>query len=150
MKTAQLPKVYLYRRIVLAKLFIDEHFGDPIDLTEIAGEASFSKFHFIRQFKNIYGKTPHQYLIGVRVEKAMTILKANKGVSETCYEVGFESLGSFTVLFKKLVGLTPSAYLSQQQKIKAQIFRFPLKFIPGCFAEKRGWKENSNFQEISH
>src|SRR5262245_3329885 len=106
-----MSNAYIYRRIVLAKLFMDEHFAKPINLGEIANESFFSKFHFIRRFKKIYGKTPHQYLISVRVEKAMLLLRANVPVSETCYEVGFESLGSFTVLFKKLVGLTPSAYL---------------------------------------
>jgi len=66
----QYPKVYLYRRIVQAKLFIDRHFAEKIDLTNIAEEATFSKFHFIRLFKKVYGKPPHQYLISVRVEKA--------------------------------------------------------------------------------
>jgi AraC-like DNA-binding protein len=148
MGTVLLPKIYLYRRIVMAKLFIDKHFADSIDLGKIAGEAFFSKFHFIRLFKKIYGKTPHQYLITVRIENAMQLLKANVPVTETCYNVGFESLGSFTALFKKLVGLTPSAYLLQQQQIRTQIYKTPLKFIPGCFAENRGWTKNSNFQEM--
>lgn len=65
----QPPKIYLYRRIVLAKLFIDEHYAEDIDLDAIAGEASFSKFHFIRLFKMAYGKTPHQYLTRVRIEQ---------------------------------------------------------------------------------
>ena len=71
----QYPKIYLYRRIVQAKLFIDEHFGNNIDLDNIADEAYFSKFHFIRLFKTIYNKTPHQYLTIVRIEKAKMLLK---------------------------------------------------------------------------
>ena len=63
------PKVYLYRRIVYAKLFIDTHFAENIDLDNIADEAFFSKFHFIRVFKDIYKKTPHQYLSFVRIER---------------------------------------------------------------------------------
>jgi len=142
------PKVYLYRRIVQAKLFIDSHYADNIDLDNISDEAYFSKFHFIRQFKTIYGKTPHQYLTVVRIEKAMQLLRTDVPVSEVCYSVGFESLGSFSTLFKRVVGLTPSAYLAQQQQIKAQILKTPLKFVPGCFAEKNGWTENSNFEEV--
>ena len=53
----QYPKIYLYRRIVQAKLFIDNHFGEDIDLGNIADEAFFSRFHFIRLFKTIYNKT---------------------------------------------------------------------------------------------
>ena len=133
-----------------AKLFIDNNYSENIDLSNIADEAFFSKFHFIRQFKKIYGQTPHQYLKTVRIEKAMQLLRTNLPVSETCYAVGFESLGSFSMLFKRIVGITPSAYLSQQQQIKAQILKAPLNFIPGCFAEKKGWREKSNFEEITN
>ena len=133
------PKVYLYRRLVQAKLFIDNNYSEKIDLDNIADEAYFSKFHFMRQFKKIYGKTPHQYLTTVRIEKAMLLLKADLSVSTVCYEVGFESIGSFSALFKRMVGLTPSAYLLRQQQIRAHILHAPLAFIPGCFAEKKGW-----------
>jgi AraC-like DNA-binding protein len=133
------PKIYLYRRLVQAKLFIDAHFADNIDLDNIADEAYFSKFHFIRKFKNIYRKTPHQYLIFVRIEKALELLKTGIPVSEVCYAVGFESLGSFSRLFKRIVGTTPSTYSMKQQIIKAQMVESPLTFIPGCIAEKNGW-----------
>ncbi len=79
----------------------------------------------------------------------MQLLRTELPVSEACYAVGFESLGSFSLLFKRLVGLAPSTYLLQQQQIKAQIAKAPLKFIPGCFAEKKGWKKKSNFEEMA-
>jgi AraC-like DNA-binding protein len=139
MISQEYPKMYLYRRIVQAKLFIDTHYADNIDLNIIADEAYFSKFHFIKQFKIVYSKTPHQYLIFVRVEKAMDLLNAGIPVSEACYTVGFESLSSFSGLFKRIVGITPSGYLAKQQKLKAKIAAAPLTFIPGCFAEKNGW-----------
>ncbi len=142
MISEQYPKLYFYRRLVQAKLFIDTHYADKIDLGNIADEAYFSKFHFIREFKSVYRKTPHQYLIFVRIEKAMELLKTGIPVSETCYTVGFESLSSFSGLFKRMVGETPSGYLVQHQKIKAQMLRSPLTFIPGCFAEKNGWIKN--------
>ena len=143
MTTDQYPKVYLYRRIVQAKLFIDSNYADNIDLDNIADEAYFSKFHFIRQFKKIYGKTPHQYLTVVRIEKSMQLLRTEIPVSEVCYSVGFQSLSSFSGLFKRIVGLTPSAYLAQQLQIKAQILKTPLKFVPGCFADKNGWTKRA-------
>ena len=110
MTIEQYPKVYLYKRIVQAKLFIDSNYTGNIDLDNIADEAYFSKFHFIRLFKNIYGKTPHQYLTAVRIEKAMLLLRNNKAVSEVCYAVGFISASSFTAFFKQITGLTPSAF----------------------------------------
>ena len=53
MSEAGYPKVYLYQRIVKAKLFIDAHYSKTIDLDNISDEAYFSKFHFIRTFKKI-------------------------------------------------------------------------------------------------
>ena len=138
MANEQYPKIYLYRRLVQAKLFIDAHYAEKIDLSNIADEAYFSKFHFIRLFKSIYLKTPHQYLIAVRVEKALQLLKAGTPVSEVCYAVGFESLSSFSGLFKRVAGITPSAYVLQQKQRKKQMESSPLTFIPGCFAHKSG------------
>jgi AraC-like DNA-binding protein len=146
--TEQYPKVYLYRRIVQAKLFIDNHYSNNIDLDNIADEAYFSKFHFIRLFKNIYGKTPHQYLIFVRIENAVQFLRSDKTVSEVCFSVGFESLTSFSGLFKRSMGVSPSTYLAQQRLIKSQISEMPLAFVPNCFAQQHGWSKNSNFEEV--
>jgi len=137
----QYPKMYLYRRLVQAKLFIDAHYAAPIDLENIADEAYFSKFHFIKQFKSIYQQTPHQYLISVRIRKATQLLAEGVPVSDVCYAVGFESVSTFSGLFKKLTGNTPSAYLAQQKQIKEQMAEAPLAFIPGCFAAKNGWLE---------
>jgi AraC-like DNA-binding protein len=133
------PKIYLYRRIVYAKLFIDDHFADKIDLDNIADEALFSKFHFIRLFHAIYNKTPHQYLSFVRIEKAKQLLAGDMNAANVCYAVGFESVSSFTGLFKRIVGQTPAAYQATLHKRKAEIANAPLKFIPNCFAEKKGW-----------
>jgi AraC-like DNA-binding protein len=139
MSSLQIPKIYLYRRIVLAKLFIDEHFADHIDLDAIAGEAAFSKFHFIRLFKMAYGKTPHQYLTQVRIEKAKLLLQSETSITDVCFSVGFDGISSFTHLFKRFTQLTPSAYQQQQRLRRQQIAEAPLKFIPGCFAEQKGW-----------
>lgn len=141
MTADQYPKIYLYQRIVQAKLFMDGHYADPIDLDNISDEGLFSKFHFIRLFKKTYGKTPHQYLISVRIEQAKSLLKTGKTVSEVCYAVGFESLSSFSGLFKRMTGQTPSAFLAAQRELKIQGEQDPLRFVPGCFIAKNGWAE---------
>jgi len=139
MTTEQYPNVYLYKRIVQAKLFIDHNYASKIDLGNIADEAYFSKFHFIRLFKTIYGKTPHQYLTVVRIEKAIQLLRANEPVKEVCFLVGFDSLSSFSGLFKRIVGQSPSSYVTLQRLLKEQINETPLAFVPGCFAFQHGW-----------
>jgi AraC-like DNA-binding protein len=142
------PKIYLYKRIVQAKIFMDTHFNDHIDLNNIADEACFSKFHFIRLFKTIYGKAPHQYLTSVRIENAKQLLQKGISVSETCFTIGFDSISSFTGLFKRYTKYSPSAYQQNFKIRQEQIKKAPLKFIPNCFAEKKGWAEKSNFQEV--
>ncbi len=139
MKTEQYSKVYLYKRIVQAKLFIDCNYADKIDIDNISDQAYFSKFHFIRLFKKAYGKTPHQYLTLIRIEKAMQLFKKDKTVSEVCYDVGFETPSSFGSLFKRIVGITPSSFLEEQQQRRIQILKTPLHFVPGCFAYQNGW-----------
>ena len=140
------PKQYLYRRIVQSKLYIDNSYAENIDVDCISDQAYFSKFHFIRLFKSIYGKTPHQYLSHVRIEKAKQLLKDEISVTEVCFAVGFDSLSSFIGLFKRLVGETPSAFQLQQRQRKAETSEKPLKFIPDCFAAQDN-SNNSNFEE---
>ena len=148
METEEYPKVYLYRRIVQAKLFIDSNYGNKIDVDNISDEAFFSKFHFIRLFKTIYGKTPHQYLKFVRIEKAKQLLRMENSVTIACFSVGFESLSSFSGLFKRITGESPSAYSKRHKETKKKIDKKPLAFVPSCYAYQHGWSENSNFKEI--
>jgi AraC-like DNA-binding protein len=142
------PQIYLYRRIVQAKIFIDKHYAEEIDLENISDEAYFSKFHFLRLFKKIYQKTPHQYLTMVRIEKAKLFLKDQMPVNAVCFAVGFNSIGSFTTLFKKLTGSTPSEYSVEQKNRQQEIKQRPLGHIPGCWAEMKGWNKKSNIEEV--
>lgn len=109
MRSSEYPNAYRYRRIVRAKRYIDQHFDEPIDLEAISGEARFSKYHFLRLFKDAYGKTPWQYLAELRVRHAAELLEEDRyTVTKICFMVGFESVGSFSTLFKKVVGLSPA------------------------------------------
>jgi len=103
-------KDHLTRQIIQAKHFIDIHYAEPIDLDLVASKAYLSKFHFLRLFKLFYGRTPNQYLIGVRINKAKQLLQMGMPINDTCFAVGFTSITSFTDLFKKLTGQTPGHY----------------------------------------
>jgi AraC-like DNA-binding protein len=142
------PKQYLYRQIVRAKLFIDENCASRIDLDNIADEACFSKYHFARLFRKIYGKSPHQYLTAVRIDQAVLLLEQGASVKQACFAVGFDSVTSFTGLFKRRTGMTPATFQQKRQAALNEISVAPLKHIPNCFAEKKGWTQNSNFGEI--
>jgi AraC-like DNA-binding protein len=132
------PKAYLYRRIVQAKLFIDGHFREKLNLDDIAEEASFSRFHFIRLFRRAYGNTPHQYMMSLRMMEAERLM-ADPGlkIQDICFDIGFESVGTFTTQFTKLYGKTPKARQREVIERKRLTSEEPLKTIPGCFAKKQ-------------
>lgn len=135
----QFEKIYLYRRIVKAKLFIDENYSERIDLNNISDQAHFSKFHFIRLFKSIYGFTPNNYLVKIRVDNAKIFLTEGYSISETSSMIGFESPTTFSGTFRKIVGMSPSAFQKEQEIRKLEIKRNPFQFVPNCFAESHGW-----------
>jgi AraC-like DNA-binding protein len=125
----------IYQRIVAAKIYIDENYQAPIDLDGISQHAFLSKFHFHRLFTRIYRHTPHQYVTRKRLEKARDLLAENKPVTEVCSEVGFESIGSFSTLFKKEIGYAPQYYRNMAWLKKQQQKAQPKIAIPHCFIE---------------
>jgi AraC-like DNA-binding protein len=95
------------KKIIQARRFIDAHYSSELDLDRIAREACISKFHFIRLFRKYYGRTPHTYLKEVRLAAAKRLLQKGIPIRHVCYAVGFESVPSFTRLFKSTTGNTP-------------------------------------------
>jgi AraC-like DNA-binding protein len=110
-----------------AKDLIDREYAQPLDLDEIASAAGYSKYHFSRSFAVAFGEGPAAYLTRRRVERAKSLLRgANLNVTEVCFMVGFESVGSFSSLFRRLVGLTPSLYRAEAMKSGGS------PPVPGC------------------
>jgi len=126
----------LYRRIALSKVYIDDNFHREINLDLVSRQACLSRYHFHRIFRQVYRFTPHQYITRKRVEKARELLAANKPVTEVCNEVGFESIGSFSSLFKKETGFPPTYYRNQAWLKKQMSQSHPKRFIPNCFSEQ--------------
>jgi AraC-like DNA-binding protein len=119
-----------YERLVRARRFIDECYHLPLDLEQISGEACLSRYHFLRLFRRAFNKTPHQYLTQRRIEKAKELLSSSGlTVTDVCFEVGFESLGSFSSLFHKHVGRPPIAYRSTVDELQRESRRK----VPACF-----------------
>src|SRR5258705_1075819 len=125
----------IYLRIATAKIYIDNNYHESIDLQEISQQAFLSRFHCHRLFTKIYRRTPHQYLTQKRLDKARDLLAENKPVTEVCNEVGFESIGSFSILFKKEIGFAPTYYRNMAWLKKQEAKQQPKKFIPHCFID---------------
>ncbi|WP_054814321.1 helix-turn-helix transcriptional regulator [Nocardia arizonensis] len=93
---------------------IDREYARPLDVEALARDAHMSAGHLSRQFKLAYGESPYSYLMTRRIERAMALLRrGDMSVTEACFEVGCQSLGTFSTRFTELVGMTPSAYRRQ-------------------------------------
>jgi AraC-like DNA-binding protein len=121
------------RRLLRARDAIDGSYAEPLDVPTLARIAHVSEAHFIRTFRATFGETPNRYLQRRRVERAMWLLRTtDRTVTDICMDVGFASLGTFSRVFRDIVGEPPSAYRR----------RGPIGPVPTCFA--MSWLRPSN------
>ncbi|WP_125566115.1 helix-turn-helix transcriptional regulator [Nocardioides baekrokdamisoli] len=90
---------------------IDREYAQPLDVEALARDVHMSAGHLSRQFKDAYGEPPYGYLMTRRIERAMALLRrGDLSVTDVCFEVGCQSLGTFSTRFSELVGIPPSEY----------------------------------------
>lgn len=102
------------KTVIGVKSYIGNNYEQDLNLDVIARKRLISKYHMLRLFKKHYGLTPRQYMIDKRIEKAKEQLTNGMSVTETCFAVGFESLGSFSSLFKTKTGQSPREFQKEQ------------------------------------
>lgn len=109
-------------------------------IDEVAEAAAMSRFHFIRQFRAVFGETPGRFRTRARLDQAKRLLALGReSVTEICMDVGFSSLGSFSALFAKRFGQSPSAY-------RARLAESEDVFSPSCMDLLRGaWERKPQF-----
>jgi len=101
----------LNRRMLRARDAIDRSYAQPLDIPALASVASVSEAHFIRTFRSTFAETPHRYLQRRRVERAMFLLsETERNITDICLDVGFTSLGTFSRMFRDIVGVNPTDY----------------------------------------
>jgi AraC-like DNA-binding protein len=99
------------RHLPRAKDLDDARYREPLDVPALARAALLSTAHFSREFRRVFGETPHQHLLTRRLERAAALLRnTDRTVAEICLEVGLRSLGSFSTSFGRTFGLSPTAY----------------------------------------
>jgi AraC-like DNA-binding protein len=90
---------------------IDREYAQPLDVEALARGAHMSSGHLSREFKRAYGESPYGYLMTRRIERAMMLLRrGGMSVTDVCFAVGCQSLGTFSTRFAELVGMPPSVY----------------------------------------
>ncbi len=127
-----------FRRLCCARDLLTEVHERPLSIEGVAREVQISPFHFIRQFEAVFGATPHQFRIQSRLDLAKHLLAMNQhSVTEVCLEVGFSSLGSFSELFARRVGESPSSYRRRMRVMVPVPGSLPRELVPGCLSLMR-------------
>ena len=126
-----------HKQVRLARLVLDRRYTDPITIEDLGREVALSPYYLIRAFRRVYKQTPHQYLVERRIAHAKELLRnSDLNITEICAAVGFESLGSFSTLFRKVTGLSPSAYRDSSQPT------LPPPYIPLCVCLLHGIEDH--------
>jgi len=104
-------RLELYRRLYRGRDFLTSCYDQPLRVSDAAHVAALSPFHFQRMFKLAFGLTPMQFLQQTRLDAARRLLaETGDAITTICFAVGFESLGSFSWLFRKRFGVSPRAF----------------------------------------
>lgn len=123
-----------FKSLTNARDFMRASYETPLNLPDISARANLSPYHFLRVHKQTFRETPHEFLTRLRVERAKTLLaKGGHNVTEACFEVGFSSVGSFSALFTRRVGLSPSEYRRYARSSIVVPREVRTLFIPSCF-----------------
>lgn len=139
----------LLHRLCLARDRLRNDDEPRPSVSQVARGAGIAPHHFIRLFKAVFGETPHQYRSLAQIERAKQLLiLTDQSVTEVCMTVGFSSLGSFSALFARRVGISPSGWLRRHRPAANQPKQMPPELIPGCLSlMAQAAAKNGNFQE---
>src|SRR5881275_2860308 len=132
------------RHLLRAKDLADAHYAEPLEVDDLARAAGLSKAHFSREFRRVFGESPHAYLLTRRLERAAALLRTtDHSVADVCFSVGLQSVGSFTTSFTRTYGMSPTAYRAT----------FPpaadFALIPTCVLRAYGRPQYRTFREDS-
>ena len=84
---------------------------EPLPLSELAGVAAMSPYHFLRTFRAVVGMTPHQFILHTRLRRAAVRLRrTSESISAIAFAAGFGDLSTFNRRFQRIIGRSPSAY----------------------------------------
>lgn len=103
---------------VLARVlaFIEAELARPLRVSDLAGVARLSPFHFARMFRHSVGQAPHAYITARRMAVARELLAATEQpIVEISRRVGFRTQAHFTGVFRDQVGMTPKRYRDQHR-----------------------------------
>lgn len=103
-------KQEIFKRLSLAHSYLLENFDQPLSLDKLARVALCSKYHLVRLYRQVYGLTPYQHLLQLRVKKAKELLLQDYSPTEIAYRLSFSDRRAFAKVFKRFTGVAPSKF----------------------------------------
>ena len=132
------------RHLLKAKDLADARYFEPLGVDDLANAAGLSRAHFSREFRAAFGESPHGYLLTRRMERAAALLRTtDRSVTDICFSVGLQSIGSFTSSFRRTYGMSPTAYRHSFPPAAASAL------VPACVVRFFGRPQRSTFREDS-
>lgn len=132
------------RHLLRARDLADSRYFEPLTVVDLAREAGLSRAHFSREFRRTFGESPHEYLLTRRLERATSLLRnTDRSVTDICFAIGLTSVGSFTTSFRRVHGMTPTAYRASFPPAQRHVR------IPNCVARAYGRPQNRTFREAT-
>jgi AraC-like DNA-binding protein len=132
------------RHLLRAKDLADARYFEPLSIDDLARAAALSRAHFIRAFHGAFGESPHAYLLTRRLERAAAMLRTtDRSVTDVCFSVGLQSLGSFTTSFTRTYGVSPTAYRAAYPPAADHAL------IPACVVRVYGRPQRRTFREAA-
>ena len=90
---------------------IDEHLAGRTEITQLAANVRLGQSHFYRAFKEFFGRSPTQFVLQRRIERALELMLATDSrLCDIALACGFADQAHFSRMFRKLIGLTPNAW----------------------------------------
>ncbi|HWJ43090.1 MAG TPA: AraC family transcriptional regulator [Solirubrobacterales bacterium] len=130
------------RHLLRAKDLADARYFEPLEVDDLAAAAGLSKAHFSREFRRTFGESPYVYLLTRRLERAAALLRnTDRSVAEVCLDVGLRGVGSFTTSFKRMYGVTPTAYRASFPPAASQAR------LPACVVRAYGRPKHRTIRE---
>lgn len=132
------------RHLLRAKDLADERYFEALDVDDLARAAALSRAHFSREFRRVFGESPHAYLLTRRLERAAALLRStDRSVADICFSVGLQSVGSFTTSFTRTYGMAPTAYRASFPPAAHQAR------VPTCIVRAYSRPQRRTFREDS-
>lgn len=107
------PRIEDFKKLAIARDYLENHYDEMITLDQLAYEANLSKFHLCRQFSRVFNISPNKYLRQLRLLKAKQLLSDGCPVAEVATTCGFSDQSHLGRQFKAVFGLSPKKYADE-------------------------------------